>query len=324
MKAVIYEEYGPPSVLQMAEVERPSPKNTELLIRVRAVEVTKADCELRSFVFPVKWFRWPLRLVMGVRKPKNKILGAYFSGEVVDLGKEVSKFKIGDQLVGVTGFTFGAYGEFLCVAETATLAHKAPEQSFEDAAALSLGGLNGLHFMRKAGIEPGHKVLINGAGGSIGMFAVQIAKLMGAEVTAVDHPRKEDMLRSIGADHFIDYTKENFAKTGEKFDAILDMIVKNSYADNVETLKPGGKYLLGNPRVSDMFRTFLTNRFTNKSASFAFAGEKVEELEALSAMITEGKIKSVVDHVFSMEEAALAHEMVATEKRVGSIVMRLA
>lgn len=323
VKAIIYENYGPPSVLHVAEVDKPTPKTGEILVHIRAVEVTKADCELRAFRFPVKWFSWPLRAAMGIRKPKNKILGGYFAGEVVALGKDVQKFSIGDNVLGAAGFSFGAYGEYMCVAETATLAQKAPEQSFKDAAAMPLGGLNGLHFMRKAKISPGDRVLITGAGGSIGLFALQIAKSMGAEVTAVDHPSKEKMLRDIGADHFIDYTTQNFTKSANRYDVVLNMIVSNSYSEMVKLLTTNGKYLMGNPRISDMLRTLLTNKLTKKTASFTFAGEKVEELQTLCTMVSKAEIRSVVDRVFSMEQAAEAHEMVETEKRIGSIVIAM-
>ena len=186
MKAIVYTKYGPPEVLEIKEIEKPVPVDDEILIRIHAVEATKADCELRSFNFAVKWFWLPLRVAMGISKPKKQVLGGYFAGEVVTVGKDVSKFKKGDHVFGTTRLLFGAYGEYVCLPGNYTIVPKPHNMSFEEAAALPLGGLNALHFMKKANIRKGEKILINGAGGSIGTFAVQIAKAMGAEVTAVD------------------------------------------------------------------------------------------------------------------------------------------
>jgi len=190
-----------------------------------------------------------------------------------------------------------------------------------------LGGLNALHFLRKANIQKGEKVLVNGAGGSIGTFGVQIAKGMGAEVTAVDSTIKEEMLRRIGADHFnhfIDYTKEDFTKCGQSYDVIFSMVAKSSYSECVKALKPKGRYLMANPRISDMLRFALTSKFTDKTAIFAFARETEEELLTLKEMIEEGKIKPVVDQIYSFEQAAEAHRRVETEKRLGAVVISMA
>ena len=192
MKAIVYTKYGSPDVLHMKEVEKPTPKDNEVLIKVHAAEATKGDCEMRSFNFPVKWFWLPLRIALGLIKPKRQILGGYFAGEVESVGKDVSKFKKGDQIFGSTKLQLGAYGEYLCLPDSHTLVSKPNNMSFEEAAAVPLGGLNALHFMRRANIQKGEKVLIIGAGGSIGFFAVQIAKSMGAEVTAVDSTIKEE------------------------------------------------------------------------------------------------------------------------------------
>jgi NADPH:quinone reductase-like Zn-dependent oxidoreductase len=215
----------------------------------------------------------------------------------------------------------GAYGEYVCLPASYTLAPKPCNLSYEDAAAVPLGGLNALHFLRKANIQNGEKVLINGAGGSIGTFGVQLAKAMGAEVTAVDSTIKEEMLRRIGADHFIDYTKEDFTKYGQKYDVIFSMVAKSSYTECVKALKPKGRYLMANPRISDMLRSVLTSKLTDKKVIFVFAGEKEEELLALKEMIEEGKIKSIVDKVYSYEQAAEAHRRVETEKRLGTVAI---
>jgi len=321
MKAITYSTYGPPDVLQLREVEKPVPQDDEILIRVRAAEATKADCEMRSFRFSVNWFWLPLRMALGITKPRRRILGGYFSGEIESLGEEVRKFSVGDQVFGATGLRFGAYGEYVALPASYTIVRKPQNMSFEEAAAVPLGGLNALHFMRRASIRDGETVLINGAGGSIGAHAVQIAKSMGAEVTAVDSSIKEEFVRSMGADHYIDYAKEDFAKVGRTYDVIFDMIPGSSYGACINTLNPGGRYLSGNPRLAVMFRSVFTSRFTSKTALFAFARETNEELSALKAMIEEGKIRSIVDKVCSMEQAADAHRRVEAEQRLGAVVI---
>ena len=323
MKAIVYTKYGAPDVLQIREIEKPEPEDDEVLIRIHAVEATKADCELRSFNFAVKWFWLPLRVATGVTKPKKQVLGGYFAGEVETVGKDVLKFKKGDQVFGTTRLLFGAYGEYVCLPANYTIVPKPHNMSFEEAAAAPLGGLNALHFLRKANIRNGEKVLVNGAGGSIGTFAVQIAKAMGAEVTAVDSTIKEEMLRPIGADYFFDYTKEDFTKSGQTYDVIFNMVARSSYSKCVNSLNPKGRYLIGNPRISDMLRSVLTSKLTDKTAIFVFAGEKEEELLALKEMIEAGKIKSIVDKIYPPEQAAEAHRRVETEQRLGVVVISM-
>jgi len=323
MKAIVYTKYGPPDVLQLKEIEKPVPKENEVLVHVHAAEATKSDCELRSFHFPVKWFWLPLRIAMGITKPKRQVLGGYFAGEIVSTGKNVSKFKKGDWVLGATQLRMGAYSEYLCLPESYTIVPKPANMSCEEAAAVPLGGLNALHFLTKADIQTGEKVLVNGAGGSIGTFGVQIAKSMGAEVTAVDSGIKEEMLRRMGADHFINYTEEDFTKTPEKYDVIFDMVAGSSYSSCMKVLKPKGRYLIANPRLSKMLRSLLSSRFTDKTAIFAFAGEKEEELLALKNMIEAGKLKSIVDRVYLMEQAAEAHRRVETERRLGAVVIAM-
>ncbi len=323
MKAIVYEKYGSPDVLQVKQVEKPEPADNEIRVRIHAVEATKADCEMRSFHFAVKWFWLPLRIALGMTKPKKRILGGYFAGVVDAVGKDVSKFKPGDPVFGATRLLFGAYGEYACLPSSYTIVPKPHNMSFAEAAAVPLGGLNALHFMRKANIREGEKVLINGAGGSIGTFAVQIAKTMGAEVSAVDSGIKEAMLRRTGADHFFDYARQDFTRSGQTYDVVFNMVARSSYSSCVKALNPGGRYLMGNPRLSDMLRSIVTSRLTDKTATFAFAGEKEEELLALKEMIEAGKIKSIVDKIYLPEEAAEAHRRVESEKRLGIVVISM-
>jgi NADPH:quinone reductase-like Zn-dependent oxidoreductase len=323
VRAIVYDRYGPPDVLHVREVATPAPGDDELLIRVHAAEATKADCELRSFRLPVRWTWLPLRIGWGLLRPRKRILGGYFAGEVAAVGRGVSRFKPGDEVFGTAQLRFGAYGEYVCLPASYTIVPKPRNLSFEEAAAVPLGGLNALHFLRKADIREGEKVLVNGAGGSIGTFGVQIARAMGAEVTAVDAAHKEAMLRRIGARHFVDYAREDFAEGGRSYDVILSTVARASYSRCVGALRPKGRYLLANPRVSDMLRSVFTSRTTDKTAVFAFAGEREEELLVLKEMIEAGTIRPVVDRVYPMEQAAEAHRRVETEQRSGLVVISL-
>jgi len=321
MKAIVYTQYGPPDILQLKEVEKPAPKNDELLIRVHAAEATKADCEMRRCHFAVKWLWLPMRMTLGLAKPKRTILGMYMAGEVESVGKDVTKFKKGDRVFGTTRLRLGAYGEYVCLPASYTIALKPENMTFEEAAAVPLGGLNALHLLRKANIQRGERVLINGAGGSIGVFGVQIAKTMGAEVTAVDSAIKEDMLRRIGADHFIDYAKDDFTKSGKTYDVIFSMVARTSYSACMKALNPKGRYVMANSRISGMLRSLATSAFFDKTASFTFAGETEAELLALKEMLEDGRIKAVVDTVYPLEQAAEAHRRVETEQRMGPVVI---
>lgn len=321
MKAIVYNKYGSPDVLQVNEIEKPKPKDNEVLIKVHSAEVTKADCEMRSFNFAVKWFWLPLRLAWGVFKPKKHVLGGYFSGEIEGIGKNVTKLVVGDEIFGSTQMRFGAYGEYMCLPDSYTIVKKPSNMSYEEAAAVPLGGLNALHFMRKANIKEGETVLINGAGGSIGTFAVQIAKDMGAEVTAVDSSIKETMLRQLGVDHFIDYTQENVTNQDKTYDVIFNMVANSRYADFIKILNMHGRYLMGNPKLVDMLRSVVTSKLTNKTTIFSFAGEKEEELIALRTMIEACKIRTVVDKIYSINQIVEAHQRVETEQRIGIVVL---
>ncbi|MFF5076385.1 NAD(P)-dependent alcohol dehydrogenase [Actinoplanes sp. NPDC000266] len=287
-------------------------------IRVRAAEATKSDCEFRSFRFSVKWTWLPLRLAVGVVRPRRRILGMYFAGEVASVGARVTRFAPGDQVYGCTGLRLGAYGEYLVLPERAAVGPKPRTMTFAEAAAVPLGGLNALHFMRRAAIKPGERVLINGAGGSIGAHAVQIARSMGAEVTAVDHGIKEDLVRRLGAGDFVDYTTHDVTATGRSFDVIFDMVAGSPYRRLLGMLRPGGRYLNGNPRLSVLLRSALT-----KSVTVAFASETTEALATLTEMIEAGQVRSIVDRVYPMAEAADAHRRVETEQRLGAVVITL-
>ena len=321
VKAVVYYRYGSPDVLSVQEVPKPVPKDTDIVIRVEAAEASKGDCELRSFNFPVKWFVPLLRLVMGVTKPRRPILGGYFSGVVAQCGSKVSRFAPGDPVFGSTGFGMGAYGEYLLLSEDASVALMPTNASFVQAAAIPMGGLNALHFMNKAQIQPGMKVLVNGAGGSIGSYVVQIAKARGAHVTAVDSGLKAAALLALGVDRFINYEQQDFVSENHRYDVVFDVVSHSNYKANLSVLTDTGHYLTANPRLSVMFQSVMTNRFTPKQATFSFAKESLEELSALKGLFETGAILPMIDKVYPMAQAADAHWRVETEQRLGIVVI---
>lgn len=323
MKAITYDRYGPPEVLRLADLSTPVPGDDEVLIRVRAAEATKADCEMRSFRFSVRWFWLPLRLALGIRRPRRRVLGAYFAGEIAGVGRQVADFKVGDQVFGGSGLRLGAYAEFMAVPARATIVEKPRNMSFTDAAAVPMGGLNALHFMRLAHIRPGDHVLVLAAGGSIGAHAVQIAKAMGAEVTGVDSGTKAEFLRRLGVDHVVDYRTEDALAKAERYDVVFDMVPGSSFTAAIRALRPGGRYLNGNPRLSILIRAPFVRRFTSKTATCAFARETRDELLAVKAMIENGAIVPIVDRVLPMTDAAEAHRLVESEARRGAIVFAI-
>src|SRR5712692_2078135 len=249
MKAIVCTRYGPPEVLQLKEMEKPALKDNEVLVRVYAATVTMGDCELRRFKMPI-WLWLLARIGFGFRGPRRGILGQELAGEIESVGNAVKLFKKGDQVFAFTGLRLGAYAAYNCLPEKGLMAIKPANMTFEEAATVPVGGLHALHLLRKGNIQSRQKVLINGAGGTVGTLAVQLAKSFGAEVTGVDSTRKLDMLRSIGADKVIDYTQEDFTKNGESYDVIFDVVGKSSFSGCIWSLKEKGVYLLGNPTLS--------------------------------------------------------------------------
>jgi NADPH:quinone reductase-like Zn-dependent oxidoreductase len=324
MKAVVWTKYGSPDVLQLKEVEKPTPSDKEVLIRVYATTVTAGDCEVRNLKFPL-WLSLPLRLYIGVIKPRRVVtLGQELAGEIESVGKDITRFKQGDQVFGTTGFKFGTCAEYICLPETSeagVLALKPTNMSYEEAAAAPTGGLEALHFLRAGNIQSGQKLLINGAGGSIGTAAVQLAKYYDAEVTAVDSAAKLEMLRSIGADHVIDYTQEDFARSGATYDVIFDVVGKRSLSRRLSALKENGVYLLANPGLSQMFRGAWISRGSGKKVFSTAATRNTEDLIFLKELIEAGKMKSVIDRRYPLEQTADAHRYVETGQKKGNVVI---
>jgi NADPH:quinone reductase-like Zn-dependent oxidoreductase len=321
MKAIVCTKYGSPDVLQLQEVEKPTPKNNEVLIKVHATTVTAGDCEARSFKFPIL-FWLPLRIMFGIIKPRRPILGQELAGEIESIGKEVTRFKKGDQIFAATLMRFGAYAEYVCLPDTYPVL-KPANMTYEEATTIPTGGINGLHFLRKANVQSGQRVLINGAGGSIGTYTTQIAKSFGAEVTCVDSTEKLDMLRSIGADHVIDYTQEDFTRSGEIYDVIIDVIGRSSFSGIVRSLKQNGRYVLGNLSLSGIIKGLWTSMTTEKKIIFEPASYRNEDYTFLKELIEAGKIKPVIDRCYSLEHIPEAHSYVEKGHKMGNVVITI-
>jgi 2-desacetyl-2-hydroxyethyl bacteriochlorophyllide A dehydrogenase len=317
MKAIVYTHYGPPDVLKLEEVEKPTPQDNEVLVKVHATSVNAGDWHLlrgKPFLMRLMGF--------GLLKPKNKILGSDIAGRVEAVGRNVKQFQTGDEVFGNTvEYGFGGFAEYVSVPENA-LVLKPTKISFEEAAAVPQAALVALQGLRDKGqIQSGQKVLIHGAGGGIGTFAVQLAKSFGAEVTGVDSTEKLDMLRSIGADQVIDYTQEDFTKSGETYDVIFDVVGKTSFSGSVRSLKQNGRYLLANAGLSQMVRGLWTSMISSKKVIFGAASEKTEDLIFLKELIEAGKIKSVIDRRYPLEQIAEAHRYVDTGHKKGNVVI---
>jgi NADPH:quinone reductase-like Zn-dependent oxidoreductase len=331
MKAIVWTEYGPPDVLQLQEVETPTPKDNEVLIRIYATTVTAGDCEQRSLKLPI-WYALPMRAYVGFKRPERvTVLGMDLAGEIESVGKDVRLLKEGDQVFGSSGVAFGANAEYICLPEepeAGALAIKPANITYEEAAAVPVGGLEALHYLRQGNIQSGQKVLISGAGGTIGTFAVQLAKYFGAQVTGVDSTGKLDMLRSIGADQVIDYTQKDFTTTRETYDFILDVVGKSSFSGSMRSLKQNGRYLIANPGLSQMVRgrwtsmtSSLPGRQTGKKVIFGAAYPKTEDLIYLKELIEAGKMKSVIDRCYPLEQTVEAHRYVETGHKKGNVVI---
>ena len=328
MKAIVWTNYGPPDVLQLREVETPAPAGNQVLIKVRAAAASTADTELRRLKLPLL-FAIPIRLYLGLSRPiRIKILGTEFAGEIVSVGQQVSQYQPGDQVFGYTGLGMGTYAEYLCLSEkpsglASVMGKKPVNTTYEEAAALPFGGLEALHALRQANLKPGQKVLIVGAGGSIGTYSVQLAKHNSAEVTGVDKPGKLEMLRSIGADHVIDYTKEDFTRNGQTYDVILDTIGKSPFSRSLRSLNEKGTYLNANPGLFGGIRMRWLARNSKKKVIPWTAGYTVNNLMALKELVEAGILKPVIDRRYPLEQVAEAHRYVDSGQKKGNVIITM-
>ncbi|EEK52780.1 Alcohol dehydrogenase, zinc containing [Bacillus cereus ATCC 10876] len=301
MKAIICTKYGPPNVLQLQNVEKPKPKKNEVLVKIHATSVSTGDCRIRGFNSPLL-FWIPMRIILGFRKPRKPILGVELSGEIEDIGTDVTQFKKGDQVFALTELNLGGYAEYTCVHESGLIALKPTNVTYEEAAVIPFGGTSALHFLRKGQIKKGQRVLIYGASGSVGTAAIQLAKYFGATVTAICSSSNFDLVTTLGADNVIDYMKEDFTKRGEHYDIIFDAVGKYKKSLCTDALMPNGKYVSVNGMMAKVSK---------------------EDMNLLKQLAETEKLKPVIDRTYRLEEIAEAHIYVEKGHKKGNVSITL-
>jgi len=318
MKAITYSTFGSPEILQLQEVAKPTPKDKEVLIRIHATTATAVNYQFRSSKTPTAFS------LSGLKQTGPIIPGQDLAGEIEEVGRKVTRFKKGDQVIGWSGLRLGTYAEYFCLPERSVLFTKPTNMTCEDAATLPVSGLDTVYLLRKANIQRGEKVLINGAGGNMGTYAVQIAKHFGAEVTGVDSTVKLHMLRSIGADHVIDYTQEDFTQSNEMYDVIFDVIGKSSLSSIMDRLNLHGRYLTAVPQMSQIIRWQWSVRRSGKKVIFwapRTVGRYTEDFAFLKALIEGGRVRAIIDKCFPLEQTAEAHQYVESGHKLGHVVI---
>ncbi len=317
MTAAVYANYGAPEVLQIKEVATPTPKSNEVLIKIHATGVSSGDARLRrADPFAVRFF-------FGLFKPSKGVLGFVLAGEVVAAGEAVEKFKVGDEVFGTTGMSFGAYAEYKALPETAVLALKPKHASYEEAAAIPFGGNTALHFIKKANILPGQKVLIYGASGAVGTAAVQLAKHFGAEVTGVCSTSNVELVKSIGADKVIDYTQSDFAQSGETYDVVFDTVGKAPMSSLLRVLDENGTLLQGAASPAQTLQGVWTAMRSNRKVHSGMIAETAENMTFLAQLMEDGRLKAVIDRTYPLAQIAEAHRYVDGGHKKGNVVITL-
>lgn len=317
MKAAVYNQYGAPQVLQLKEVAKPAPTENEILIRIKATAVNSGDVRLRKAdPFAVRFF-------FGLLKPKINTLGSVFSGEVESVGSKVSLFKAGDQVFGHTDMRFGAYAEYICVDQNGSLAIKPAAISHKEAAAIPFGGVTALHFLKKAMVQANQKVIIVGASGAVGSAAVQLAKSYGAVVTAVCSTGNADLVKGLGADKVIDYTKEDFTQNGEKYDLIFDTVNTISVTRAAKSLTPKGTMILSAAGMTEMLQGFWLNVSGGRKVLTGVISHKAEDIQFLKKLIETKKFKPVIDRSFPLAKIADAHAYVEKGHKKGNVALEV-
>ncbi|MCX6121743.1 MAG: NAD(P)-dependent alcohol dehydrogenase [Ignavibacteriales bacterium] len=330
MRAIVYTEYGPPEVLRLRELDKPAPKDNEVLIRVYAAPVSFGDIMARNFrkISPRKFTMplplWlPTRMYFGFTKPRIRILGSEFAGKIEAVGKNVKLFKEDDQVFGYRGQHFGTYAEYVCMPEDGIVAIKPTNMTYEEAAVVPYGAIMASSILRKVNIQKGQKVLINGASGGIGSMALQLANYFRAEVTGVCGTPRLALVKSLGADKVIDYTKEDFTENGETYDLIFDVLGKSSFSRCKNSLNQNGCYLLASFKMKQLFQMLLTSIAGNRKVICAMSSEMVEDLIFIKELVEAGKIKSIIDKRFPLEQTAEAHRYVETGQKTGNVVITI-
>ena len=317
MKAIVITNYGAPEVLQLGQVEKPVPKDNEVRIKIHATSVTSGDWHLR------KADPFAVRLFFGLLRPQKNILGFVVAGEIESVGKDVRRFKKGDPVFGTTGMHFGAYAEYVCLPEDGVLALKPANMTYEEAAAIPFGGNTAWYFLKKAHLQRGQKVLIYGASGAVGTAAVQLAKYLGAEVTAVCSTANVGMVKSLGADKAIDYTKENFTQSGETYDVIFDTVGKSSFSDCIRSLKKEGYLLLAAAGPTQMLQGLWTSLTSSRKVVSGVMSETADDMVFFKELIEAGKIQPVIDRTYPLEQIAEAHRYVEKGHKKGNVVIKV-
>lgn len=323
MKAIEYERYGPPDVLELKERPKPTPKDNEVLIRTYSTTVTAGDCRVRSLQMPVG-FGLIARLVLGVSKPRQPILGAELAGKVESAGKAVTQFKVGDPVFAFTGARLGCYAEYKCMPEDGAIVLKPANLTFDEAAAMSSGGTTALDFFRRAELKSGERVLVNGASGGVGTAAVQLAKHFGADVTGVCSTANTELVRSLGTNHVIDYTKQDFTENGETYDVIVDTAGTAPFSRSKASLREGGRLLLVLSGLPDILQVPWVSMTSRKKVIAGPAAGRTEDLRFLAKLAAAGEFKPVIDRRYSFAQITEAHRYVDTGRKKGNVVITMA
>ena len=320
MLAVVYEKYGSPDVLELKDVAKPTPKKNEILVKVHATTVTVADIRSRSFTVPSSvWL--PARISLGFRKPRKATLGMELAGEVESVGKNVTRFKKGDQVFAATLISFGAYAEYKCLSEDAAVAIKPSNLTYEEAASLPIGARTALHYVRKAKIRPGQKVLVYGASGSVGTYTVQLAKYFGAVVTGVCSTANLELVKSLGADQVFDYTAEDFSTKGETYDVVIDAVNKSSFSACMRALRENGIYVNITEPIPSFEMLWAKMRGGKKLMLGENPPESAEDLNFIKELVETGKIKPIIDRCYPFEQIVEAHRYVDKGHKKGNVVV---
>jgi len=322
MKAFVYTKYGPPDVLHLKEVAKPTPKDNEVLIKTYATTVTSGDCRVRSLNVPVG-FGLISRLFLGVLRPRQPIPGTELAGKIESVGKDVRKFKVGDSVFAFSGVGMGCYAEYKCMPEDGAMALMPANLTYEEAATISFGGTTALDFFRRGKLQNGERVLINGASGGVGTAAVQLAKHFGADVTGVCSTANVELVRSLGATHVIDYTKEDFTQNGASYDIIVDTVGTAPFSRSKDSLKEGGRLLMVLGGLPDMLKIPWVLMTSSKKVIAGPAAERAEDLRFLAKLAEAGEFKPVIDRRYPFEQIAEAHRYVDTGRKKGNVVITL-